>query len=94
MGKGMFMLEERRRMINSILNAVNLSTSKGNSISKNKLCAEMSIQFGLTKKKVEEYLADLQSAERIRVFGDEIISISEEEKAKMKLEQDFKKAGL
>ena len=88
------MCDERRKIIANVLKQIQLVTRKGEAVIKKRLCAECSILFGLTTKKTEEYLTDLENAERISILGEEITAISEEERQKKKLDKEYEKAGL
>lgn len=74
MARGIFAMQERKRIINAVLEAIKSATIKGSEVDKNKLIAELALKYGVTLKKAKEYLTILTNAELISESNGKIIA--------------------
>lgn len=64
MVKGIFMIEEKRKRVKGILDAINKAEDSGG-VDKEKLIAWCVIEWGNSRRKIQEYINDLKTAEMI-----------------------------
>lgn len=79
--RGNYAITERQYRIRKILATLKDANNKGVQISFNKFKAELGLKFGLSMRKIDEYIAQLEDSEAIEIkeneFGEKIIEFAD-----------------
>ena len=77
--RGNYAVRDRKQRVGQVINALAVADKSKVEVSYKKFKAELSLKFGLSSRKIQEYVKDLYDAEKVDIYtnddGEECIRL-------------------